>query len=141
MRSHALRDALRWRLPRLALLLTLAGAALTAGAAGTSSLAPMPAVPAGKCVEDTPFMRRNHMELLKHQRDLTVHEGIRTARYSLAHCVACHASKETGRVTGSKDAFCEGCHRYASVKLDCFECHTDKAKAALATAAGNRSHE
>jgi len=52
--------------------------------------------------------RRNHMELIRHQRDLTVHEGIRTTRHSLANCVNCHADPKTGRVTGSKDAFCEG---------------------------------
>ncbi len=80
-------------------------------------------------------MRRNHMEFLKHHRDRTVHDGIRTTQHSLANCIACHASKETGRVTGSKDAFCEGCHRYAAVKLDCFECHTDKAKPAATAAA------
>ncbi len=76
-------------------------------------------------------MLRNHMELLKHHRDRTVHEGVRTTQYSLANCVACHASKETGRVTGSKDAFCEGCHQYAAVKLDCFECHADRPKSGV----------
>ena len=86
----------------------------------------------GQCVEDTQFMRRNHMELLKHHRDRTVHEGVRTTQHSLANCVACHAGRETGRVTGSSDAFCEGCHRYAAVKLDCFECHTDRRAAGLA---------
>jgi hypothetical protein len=89
----------------------------------------------GKCVEDTQFMLRNHMELLKHHRDQTVHQGVRTTQYSLANCVACHASKETGRVTGSKDAFCESCHRYAAITLDCFECHTDKARTAVAAVA------
>ncbi len=78
-------------------------------------------------------MRRNHMELLKHQRDRTVHEGIRTVRHSLNNCIACHAGKKTGRVTGS-DGFCESCHRYASVKLDCFECHADRPTAAIAGA-------
>ena len=102
--------------------------------AGTSRV-PRPAVAAsaaGSCVEDTAFMRRNHMNLIRHQRDLTVHEGIRTTKHSLANCVACHAGRETGRVTGSSDAFCEGCHRYAAVKLDCFECHTDRPAAGLA---------
>ncbi len=117
---------------RLVVLLLVAGTAL---AAGTSSLAPTPAVPEGKCVEDTAFMRRNHMELLKHHRDRTVHEGIRTTQHSLANCVSCHADKATGRVTGSKDAFCEGCHDYAAVKLDCFECHTDRARTVAASAA------
>ena len=68
--------------------------------------------------------------LIRHQRDLTVHEGIRTTQHSLANCVNCHADPRTGRVTGSKDAFCEGCHSYAAVKLDCFECHADRAKTA-----------
>jgi len=100
--------------------------------AGTSRV-PRPAVAAsaaGSCVEDTAFMRRNHMNLIRHQRDLTVHEGIRTTKHSLANCVNCHADPKTGRVTGSKDAFCEGCHSYAAVKLDCFECHADRAQTA-----------
>ncbi len=122
------------------MLVLLAGIALLAFAGdGSDSRVPVPKPPiasaaGGKCVEDTAFMRRNHMELLLHHRDRTVHEGIRTTQHSLANCIACHASKETGRVTGSKDAFCEGCHAYAAVKLDCFECHTDRAKPAVATA-------
>ena len=122
----------------LAMLLAIAGAALAAGESGTGTRAPRLAIPAeagGKCVEDTAFMRRNHMELLKHQRDRTVHEGIRTTQHSLAHCVSCHAGKETRRVTGSKDAFCEGCHSYAGVKLDCFECHSDRPQPPVAAAA------
>ena len=101
-----------------------------------SSRVPMPAIekPAGeRCVEETAFMRRNHMELLKHQRDRTVHDGIRTVRHSLNNCIECHAGAKTGRVTGT-DAFCESCHRYASVKLDCFECHADRPVAAVAGA-------
>jgi hypothetical protein len=125
-----------WRgAAKAALIVALAGSALAADA--PSSRVPLPGVSApaeGKCVEDTAFMRRNHMRLLVHQRDRTVHEGIRTQQHSLANCVSCHASKETGRVTGSKDAFCEGCHRYAAVKLDCFECHADR-PAATASAA------
>ena len=119
----------------------IAGVALAASAGDATDLhvpMPRPVIPAeagGKCVEDTGFMRRNHMELLKHHRDRTVHEGIRTTQHSLANCIACHASRETGRVTGSKDAFCEGCHAYAAVKLDCFECHTDRAGPAVASAA------
>ena len=77
-------------------------------------------------------MRRNHMELLKHHRDRTVREGVRTTQHSLANCVTCHASRETGRVTGGRDAFCEGCHRYAAVHLDCWDCHADAPKAKVA---------
>jgi hypothetical protein len=126
---------------RLVALVAVAVAAVAGAATGadadSASRVPKPAVtPAapGKCVEDTPFMLRNHMELLKHHRDRTVHEGIRTTQHSLRNCVNCHASRETGRVTGSKDAFCEGCHRYAAVQLDCFECHSDRRATGVAAA-------
>jgi len=122
----------------LVALVAVAAPALADTPAGArASRVPQPTVAAaaaGSCVEDTAFMRRNHMELIRHQRDLTVHEGIRTTRHSLANCVNCHADPKTGRVTGSKDAFCEGCHSYAAVKLDCFECHADRAQAAAGTA-------
>ena len=129
-----------WRgAAKAALVAALAGSALAAD--GPSTRVPLPGVqpPAeGKCVEDTAFMRRNHMRLLVHQRDRTVHEGIRTEKHSLANCVSCHASRETGRVTGSPDAFCEGCHRYAAVKLDCFECHADRPAATTTASGGSR---
>jgi hypothetical protein len=79
----------------------------------------------GKCVEDTATMRRDHPDMLKHQRDQTMHEGIRTKKYSLKECIACHASPKTGSVLGEK-GFCQSCHDYASVKIDCFNCHASK---------------
>jgi hypothetical protein len=78
---------------------------------------------AGVCVAPTEEMRRNHMKMLLDQRDLTVRQGLREPRFSLKNCVDCHASRETGSVLG-KDGFCSSCHSYASVKIDCFECHT-----------------
>ena len=45
-----------------------------------------PVVPKGKgeqCVEPTGEMRKNHMEMLKHQRDETMHNGIRTKKHAL----------------------------------------------------------
>jgi hypothetical protein len=78
-----------------------------------------------RCVEDTEFMRRNHMELILHQRDETMHEGIRTKQHSLKNCINCHASPETNSVLG-ENGFCVSCHSYASVKIDCFSCHSDK---------------
>lgn len=82
----------------------------------------------GQCVEDPKLMRKIHMDLLKHQRDETMRKGIRGQKHSLADCVECHASTKTDSVLGSDDAFCQGCHTYAAVKLDCFECHTSKRK-------------
>src|SRR5512144_3449017 len=105
-------------------LALLASPATAADASTARVPKPVLATPSSdKCVDDPAFMRRNHPDLLRHQRAQTVHEGIRTPRDGLANCVSCHASRQTGRVTGSADAFCESCHRYAGVSLDCFECH------------------
>ena len=124
---------MRQRAALLALLVAFAATPAAGADAAPASRVPRPTVTAsapGQCVEETQFMRRNHMNLIRHQRDLTVREGIRTTKHSLANCVDCHADPKTGRVTGSRDAFCEGCHAYAAVKLDCFECHADRAKTA-----------
>lgn len=101
---------------------------LAAGLSLAYARAPRPVIVIerpGQCVEATEVMRRDHMTLLLHQRDRTMREGIRTRPHSLAGCVECHASAKTGSVLGEQ-GFCEGCHRYASVKLDCFECHASK---------------
>jgi hypothetical protein len=82
-----------------------------------------------KCVSDTNDMRRNHMKMLKHQRDDTMRKGIRTTQHSLKNCIECHVNPKTNSVASSKDDFCMGCHTYAAVKLDCFECHSSKPKA------------
>jgi hypothetical protein len=112
-------------------LLTASGIALAdpgTGSAATGRV-PKPTIEKGKgdkCVEDTEFMRKNHMALLKHQRDETVRSGVRTRQHSLNGCIECHASQKNGRVTGSNENFCQGCHSYAAVQLDCFECHSSK---------------
>lgn len=100
-------------------------AALAAGTSGEKpALGPTVKTYKGnKCVEDTEFMRRNHMKLILHQRDETMHRGIRTQKYSLKNCVDCHADPKTNSVLG-KDGFCESCHVYASVSIDCFSCHS-----------------
>jgi hypothetical protein len=85
-----------------------------------------------QCVEDPVQMRRHHMELLKHQRDATVHGGIRGAKHSLKDCVACHATSPSRSVAAAPGDFCVACHQYAAVKIDCFECHTGKPATAVA---------
>lgn len=79
----------------------------------------------GKCVAETSDMRRNHMDKILHQRDKTMHDGIRTKKHSLTNCINCHADKETNSVLG-KDGFCESCHTYSAVTVDCFSCHNPK---------------
>ena len=92
----------------------------------------MPTIPKGKgdkCVEPTADMRKNHMEYILHQRDDTMRRGIRTSKHSLKECIECHNApgkdSKVARV-GNKDHFCSSCHIYSAVKVDCFECHTDK---------------
>jgi hypothetical protein len=82
--------------------------------------------PATQCVAPAAEMRRNHMEMLKHQRNLTLRQGIRGAKVSLNGCIECHASKKTGSVVGTDQNFCQSCHSYAAVKLDCWDCHQPK---------------
>lgn len=88
-----------------------------------------PELPRGRgdaCVEPTDIMRRQHMDFLLHQRDRTVHEGIRTPQHSLVECVDCHVQRNSdgGYIpVNAPEQFCQACHDYASVKLDCFECH------------------
>jgi hypothetical protein len=92
------------------------------------------AVKGRQCVADTAFMRRNHMDLMKHQRDDTVHAGMRAGKFSLKACVACHASRGTGSVAAGPTDFCVSCHSYAAVKIDCFECHSSRPEASQVAA-------
>jgi hypothetical protein len=99
----------------------------------THGAVPQPVIEAargGKCVAEPAFMRRNHMKLLQHQRDDTLRGGVRTGQHSLKACIGCHASQSTGSVNASSSNFCQSCHAYAAVKIDCFECHASHAPAA-----------
>lgn len=123
-----------------AVLLTLAGTGRVSGETerGTGGI-PVPIIPQGQgeaCVADTALMRRNHMTLLKHQRDETMRQGIRGNPYSLEECIACHAvSGPDGQAltVDSPKHFCRSCHDYAAVSIDCFQCHASRPEPALAT--------
>jgi len=81
------------------------------------------------CVAPTAFMRRNHFELIKHQRHVTVHEGIRKTDHSLSGCVDCHVRKDGQGVhvpVNTPGEFCAGCHQFTGTTLDCFTCHATK---------------
>ena len=128
---------------RAAALLALACAAWTGAAlaqATAASRVPKPAIEKARgeqCVADPAFMRLNHMDLLKHQRDETVHRGVRDPRASLKGCIECHASSATGSVAKAPTDFCASCHSYAAVKVDCFECHASKPAATAALPANH----
>lgn len=110
------------------ILLVLAGPARSAPPVSDGRV-PLPVLSKAKgksCVMPTQWMRRNHMKLLLHERDLTTHEGIRIKERSMEDCLDCHVQKEANGqwpAVTSKKFFCNSCHTYAAVKIDCFECH------------------
>ncbi|HHJ35691.1 MAG TPA: sulfur reduction protein DsrJ [Gammaproteobacteria bacterium] len=82
-----------------------------------------------KCIHPEDEMRRNHMKYILHERDETMHEGIREEPESLANCINCHVEPdEKGEIAGidSDKHFCNACHQYAAVQIDCFQCHADR---------------
>lgn len=95
-------------------------------------LAGPPEVPKAKgekCLADAATMRRNHMSMLLHRRDATMHQGVRASANGLKACLDCHAvDGADGQPVGveSDKHFCRVCHDYAAVKVDCFECHNSK---------------
>lgn len=117
-------------------LCSFTGAIFAAQEDSLASGVPMPVIPMGQgdtCVEDTDFMRRNHMDMLKHQRDETMLKGVRDEQYSLKECIACHAvnGPDSKPVTGSSPQhFCRSCHDYAAVSIDCFQCHASRPESA-----------
>ena len=96
---------------------------------------PTPDIPKGegdKCVEPTDVMRKDHMDYILHQRDETMHKGIRTKTHSLKECVNCHTVKDENDIPVTykdKRHFCNSCHEYASVQIDCFSCHSSTPEA------------
>lgn len=121
------------------IIATLVLFGLTAGVAISGSVYPdIPKATGEAHPEGNEFMRVNHMDLLRHDRDLTMRQGIRDTNYSLAECVTCHAvnGPDAKPVTiKSEEHFCRTCHEYAAVKIDCFQCHNsvpdDLGKASL----------
>lgn len=81
-----------------------------------------------RCVEETAYMRANHMRLLHAWRDSVVREGQRlyTTRDGKAvqasltgTCLKCHSNQEQ---------FCSRCHDYAGAKPNCMNCHINPAE-------------
>jgi len=112
----------------VATILVLIG--LSTGAAVAGSLYPdVPKAVGSPHPEGNAYMRINHMRLMRHDRDLTMHEGDRSIKYSLKECVACHAVTGPDAMPISvqeEGHFCRACHEYAAVKIDCFQCHNSK---------------
>ena len=98
-----------------------------------SLLPAIPAAQADQCVEPTEIMRRRHMDFILHQRDETVHKGVRTEKHRFVNCINCHIQPQ--RMASAQLAyprhtdaehFCTSCHVYSLVSIDCFQCHADR---------------
>jgi hypothetical protein len=80
-----------------------------------------------------PVIKIHRGEECVEPEDKTVHQGIRTTKYSLKNCVNCHADPQTNSVLG-ENGFCATCHEYAAVSIDCFTCHSSRAEPQTASA-------
>lgn len=77
---------------------------------------------AAQCIEPTQWMIEHHPELLIQWRNNVVRNDIQTYtasdgkqyQESLATCAQCHPDTED---------FCNQCHNYIGVSLDCWNCH------------------
>ena len=76
------------------------------------------------CVEDTPFMTANHMDLLNQWRDDLVRDGVSEYTSSTGETYLKSLTKTCLNCHEDRDAFCTRCHDYADVQPTCWECHT-----------------
>ena len=110
------------------ILAILGSAVLTLSSVALADISmPDVAKPKGeKCVAPTAEMRASHFEKILHQRDKTMHQGIRTKTYSLKECINCHVPENTTVRFGDDKHFCSACHNQVGVTIDCFQCHADR---------------
>lgn len=108
-----------------------------------------------ECVEPADYMRQNHMQLLLQWRDAKVRDGqtvyinSKGKAYDISlegTCLKCHNDKPvsssvtsnvaksnvsapnaatTNLTSDGSNEFCFSCHNYASVKPNCWNCHSD----------------
>ena len=97
-------------------------------AAGGEATQPELEYPVGEsqCIEDTEFMRANHMDILNQWRNSVIRDG-ETAEYTASSgqqftmsltgtCMDCHDNRAT---------FCTACHDYSNVTPKCWDCHVE----------------
>lgn len=73
---------------------------------------------ATRCVEETGYMRVNHMQILKEERVNYVRRDEQNDKHSIKGCFTCH----------DYDNFCSECHEYNGVQPGCMTqtggCHS-----------------
>ena len=81
-------------------------------------------VDAEACVEDTPYMTANHMDLLNSWRDSVVRDGVLEYTATSGEVYQMSLTKTCLDCHDNRDDFCTRCHDYANVEPTCWECHT-----------------
>jgi [DsrC]-trisulfide reductase subunit J len=76
-----------------------------------------------RCVEDTSFMRANHMKLLHAWRDEVVRKGNRFYKAQHGRIFEINLSGTCLKCHSNKNQFCDRCHNYVGAKPTCFNCH------------------
>ena len=76
------------------------------------------------CVEDTPYMIANHMDLLNSWRDAVVRDGVLDYAATSGESYSMSLTKTCLDCHDNRDDFCTRCHDYADVVPTCWECHT-----------------
>lgn len=96
--------------------------------AGSASKAPEPeltprAREAKVCVEETSFMRTNHMKLLDQWRHQVVRDAERY--YTTEDCRVFYKSLQISCMDchSNKTKFCDLCHNYMDIAPYCWDCH------------------
>ena len=136
----------RYILPALGVFLVAVTFPVWRGAVACSAGFQSPPNPKGeRCIEPKRFMRAQHMHLLEHWRDEVVRENLhvytasngRRWDKSLRTCVACHGQMDAQGKSTTAAAACTQCHNYVNAKLDCWNCHQEKAASPVQVAIGH----
>ncbi|WP_338823376.1 hypothetical protein MHOCP_15870 [Moorella humiferrea] len=83
------------------------------------------ALPQKECIEDTEYMRANHMKLLEDWRNQVVRDGKRTYVASNGKVYEMSLEKTCFQCHSNKTEFCDQCHNYLDVQPDCWTCHIE----------------
>ena len=131
------------RLLLSALLLAVATVGFaTRGAA--DDWTPRPVIPKAqgeRCVEPTEVMRKWHNEIVRPADGSSAPRTL--PHHDIAGCVSCHAERDKNGAyvpVNAEGQFCESCHRFSAVSINCFSCHAATPQAAPTPAASTADH-
>lgn len=117
-----------------ALLAVFASVGVVARSAADNST-PRPVLPKAQgetCVEPVETMRALHGAILAATNGSSSTSSL--PKHELSECVACHAQRDKAGAYIPVDApgqFCQSCHSYSAVSINCFSCHASTPKAGV----------